>query len=301
MPEINHTRIKRMAQILLAHSIETSFQFVMHCHYINLASEARKKSELESLFARCSPSHWTLNRFEAVNKNYVNEHDISGAISDGAKGCYLSHQSLIAQNLDSKSPILIIEDDVVFSEQTFTLIDKIIESIDPNVEWDIIHTDICVPTPGAMIDFFLHKRNTKDGRLSLIDLRDKTYASTAGYIVNHKSLSKVHVLLSEPRQLNMPIDIYYRSLTHSGLLKSYVAFPFITSLSSRSTETNIQADEHAYTELIWHTYRKFMWLKPDNELVSNCIQQIKKSPIDKDAIKLLDIVSGFFRTAYRSK
>mgnify|MGYP002135134769 CR=1 FL=1 len=210
-------------------------------------------------------------------------------------------KNLIKKNINSPQPLLIIEDDIVFNSQTFVLIENIIQQLDSNQQWDIIHTDICIPTAGAMIDFYLSKQKIPVNQLNLISLQDKFYASTAGYIINSKSLQKVYNLLNNLESLDQPIDLYYRSLTHSGVLNSFATLPFITSLSSRSTQTNIQQDAHSYTELVWHTYRKFMWLDSDKDLVNREIQRIEKSKIPQEAEDLLKIVSGVFRENYQPK
>ena len=273
----------------------------MDCFYINLAKDTTKRQDLELLFKTYNPDNWVLHRFEAIDKSYVNKYSIKGSISDGAKGCFLSHKNLIRNNINRTQPLIIFEDDVVFSLETFSFIESIIQQLNTNKEWDIIHTDICVPTAGAMIDFYLAKNNIPPNQLSLINLEDKVYASTAGYIINSKSLQKVYNLLNNLESLDIPIDLYYRSLTHSGALKSYVTLPFITSLSSKSTQSNIQHDAHAYTELVWHTYRKFIWLRSDKNLVDRDIEKIEQSKIPTDAENLLRIVSGFFRSEYHKK
>jgi GR25 family glycosyltransferase involved in LPS biosynthesis len=271
----------------------------MDCFYINLAAETTKRQELESLFKHCNPKNWLLHRFEAIDKAYVQKNSIRGNISDGAKGCFLSHKSLINKYINRTHPLFIVEDDIVFCAKTFEFIENIIQQLNDNHEWDIIHTDICIPTAGAMIDFYLAKKEVD--QLNLIDLQDKIYASTAGYIINSKSLQKIYNLLDDVQSLDLPIDLYYRSLTHAGVLKSYVTLPFITSLSSKSTQTTIQHDNHAYTELVWHTYRKFIWLNSDKDLVDREIERIEQSGITKEAENLLRIVSGIFRADYQQK
>lgn len=273
----------------------------MECHYINLEKDVIKNDELRNLFKKNAPDNWVLKRFNAIDKKYVEENNIQGQISNGAKGCYLSHVLLMSDNVNSKNPLLILEDDVIFSKNTFLIIDKLINSINESIEWDLIHTDICVPTPGAMIDFYLQKKSMTRGQVSLIDLSDKIYASTAAYIINHKSIGKIHKLLSEQTSLDVPIDIYLRMLTHSGLIKSFVSLPFITSLAKTSSESNIQVNEHAYTELLWHTYRKFTWLEADHDSIKPSIQKIMKSPIDEDESNLVALISGFFRKDYKNK
>lgn len=273
----------------------------MDCIYINLAADIDKRKDIESLFSAYGPSHWVLQRFEAIDKNYVQANSIKGNISDGAKGCFLSHKSLLHQNLGNNNPLLILEDDVVFTSQTFAVIDEILQQLAHNQSWDIIHTDICIPSPGAMIDFYMAKKDTPPNKINLINLQDKFYASTAGYLINSKSIEKIFNLLNSAECIDQPIDLFYRTLTHAGVINSYVTLPFITSLSSKSKQTNIQTNEHAYTELVWHTYRKFIWLSPDQNLVQDEILKIEKSEISKEDENLMRIVSGAFRAGYQEK
>lgn len=69
----------------------------MNCYYINLASETEKRIQLEKNFSEHNTLNWPLQRFEAVDKDFVQENSIKGLLSDGAKGCFLksspSHQS----------------------------------------------------------------------------------------------------------------------------------------------------------------------------------------------------------------
>jgi GR25 family glycosyltransferase involved in LPS biosynthesis len=231
----------------------------MNCHYINLSFEHEKRRLIEANFHEFNTKNWNLHRFEAIDKNFVQTNQIKGQISDGAKGCFLSHRALMNQNIQSDNHLYIVEDDVVFCNKTQHLAEKV-TSLD-SMDWDMLYTDVCIPQASQMMELFQLKQEcTKQDQLRVLDLSQMNFASTAAYIVNKKSIAKVAALLNAPEELNIPIDLYYRSLVHSGELKAFVTFPFLTSLSSRSEDSNIQTAQHAYTELVWHSFRKLIWM-----------------------------------------
>jgi GR25 family glycosyltransferase involved in LPS biosynthesis len=231
----------------------------MNCHYINLSFEHEKRHLIEANFHQFNSKKWVLNRFEAIDKNFVQTNQVKGQISDGAKGCFLSHRALMNQHIQSDSHLYIVEDDVVFCNKTQHLVEKV-TSLD-SMDWDMLYTDVCIPQASQMMTLYQLKQEcTKEDQLRVLDLAQMNFASTAAYIVNKKSIAKVAALLNAPDELNIPIDLYYRSLVHSGELKAFVTFPFLTSLSSRSEDSNIQTAQHAYTELVWHSFRKLIWM-----------------------------------------
>jgi GR25 family glycosyltransferase involved in LPS biosynthesis len=231
----------------------------MNCHYINLSFEHEKRHLIEANFHQFNSKKWVLNRFEAIDKNFFQTNQVKGQLSDGAKGCFLSHRALMNQHIKSDSHLYIVEDDVVFCNKTQHLVEKV-TSLD-SMDWDMLFTDVCIPqAPQMMTLYQLKQECTKEDQLRVLDLAQMNFASTAAYIVNKKSIAKVAALLNAPDELNIPIDLYYRSLVHSGELKAFVTFPFLTSLSSRSEDSNIQTAQHAYTELVWHSFRKLIWM-----------------------------------------
>lgn len=263
----------------------------MDCYYINLASETEKRAQLEKNFAQHNTLNWSLQRFEALDKTYVEANNVQGQLSNGAKGCFLSHRQLMNQNIANPEHLFLIEDDIVFCNKTQTTVKKIIDT--PNFEWDLLYTDICVPNASSMLDLFQLKQEcVKNDQLRILDLAELNFASTAAYIVNKKSISKVAAMLNAMQQLDTPIDLTYRALVHSGKLKAFVAFPFLTSLSSRSEDSNIQTEEHAYTELVWHSFRKLIWIdgKPDD--VRKNLNHIQQGDFTDESLAFATILTG---------
>ena len=273
----------------------------MDCYYINLANDKQKRVELERKFEAAKPKGWNLKRFEAIDKAHNRVREIQGNINDGAKGCFLSHQTLIGECLDSTDPLFITEDDAHFTQSSLAILNEVLKQINGREDWDLLFTDICVPNPAMMLDLYMLKKSLPNQQIQLLDLKDKPFASTVSYIVNPKSLKKIFGLLTQSKELNTPIDLYYRLLTHSGHIKSFVTFPFLTTLSNRSMETNIQSREFEYTETLWHTFRKFIWIDADLVAVKHNAKEITQSEISEESLILLDIMSGFFREKYAEK
>lgn len=272
----------------------------MDCYYINLASETEKRTLLEDNFAQHNTLNWPLQRFEALDKTFVQNNNIQGQLSDGAKGCFLSHRQLMNQSVGNAAHLFIVEDDIVFCSKTQTMLQKIVDS--PDFEWDLLYTDICVPNADAMIDLFHLKQACRQSdQLRILDLADMNFASTAAYIVNQKSISKVAAILNTMQQLDTPIDLTYRALVHSGQLKAFVAFPFLTSLSSRSEDSNIQTQAHAYTEAVWHGFRKLIWMNGSTQDIQPNLRQIKAGTFSAEAQALMTLVGGTLADNYSVK
>lgn len=272
----------------------------MDCYYINLASETDKRAQLEKNFAQHNALNWSLQRFEAIDRAYVRENQISGNLSDAEKGCFLSHQQVLKQNLLSDRHIFIMEDDIIFSSKTAALIERITSA--DQLDWDIIYTDICVPDIGFMMHLHTLKNECKkNDQLQIIDLKNHNFASAAAYIINKKSIQKVLDLLALLSELNIPIDIAYRNLVHSGQLKGFVVFPFLTSLSSLSENSQVQPKRHAYTEVVWHSFRKMIWIDGSAKSIKSNLETLEKGNLDEEAKALALIFSGFLASDFVSK
>jgi GR25 family glycosyltransferase involved in LPS biosynthesis len=272
----------------------------MNCYYINLLSETEKRAQLEKNFAQHNTLNWSLQRFEAIDRAYVRENQISGNLSEAEKGCFLSHLQVLKQNLSGDRHIFIMEDDIVFSSKTAALINRITSA--DQLDWDIIYTDICVPDIGFMLHLHTLKMDCrKNDKLQIIDLKNHNFASAAAYIVNKKSVEKIAKLLDLLPELNIPIDIAYRNLVHSAQLKGFVAFPFLTSLSSLSENSQVQPKRHAYTEVVWHSFRKMIWIDGSAKSIKKNLEILEKGNLDEEAKALALIFSGFLANDFVSK
>jgi GR25 family glycosyltransferase involved in LPS biosynthesis len=272
----------------------------MNCYFINLSTEIEKRRLIEANFKGHVGSNINLNRFEALDINFVTSNELKGTLTSAEKACFSSHRALINKNIGTDKNLFIMEDDIIFSNKTIPLLNKIIAS--DNFDWDIIYTDICVPEISLMRDLFLLKEDCrKNDQLQVIDLRNKNYASAAAYVVNKNSISKIAEYLNSIIEIDAPIDIVLRNLVHTNALKGFVAFPFLTSLSSLSESSTVQPKLHAYTETIWHAFRKLIWIDGTVNAIKNNLEIIEAGIHNEESNALSIIISGTLSKNFISK
>lgn len=266
----------------------------MLCTYINLSSRNDKRLLIESSFEENKIDGWSLSRFEAIDKNFVDVNNIAGILPSSEKGCFLSHRSIIQNAVNTPGHLFIAEDDVVFGKKTFSIIDNIVENADS--QWDILFLDICVPVPEGMIQLFQLSKDLKaQGLVTLLNLSDKAFGSAASYIVNKKSIWKLATILS---QIDQPIDLLYKQLIYSGELKAYVTFPFLTTLSSLSEKSDLQTIDSYVTELTWHTFRKLIWNEARREHYQSNLEALKNLQYDEGEEDFSLLLKAFINKNY---
>lgn len=233
----------------------------MRCIYINLDRDIVRRDNIEQSFASANAPNWTLERFSAVDIKYVTDHAIPGRIAPAEKGCFLSHKHIMMQNTHQTDSLFITEDDAVFSPNTHRIIEDLLKKIDGAAEWDLLFTDIGIPVIGVMADMLRMTQDVfKKGTIELVNLSQLSafFGSTA-YVLNYKSIPKILKLMGDD-PLDLPYDLFLRSLIHKGVINAYVTVPFITTVSDDGLSSSIQASEHAKTDLVWNLFRKMVWL-----------------------------------------
>ncbi len=229
--------------------------------FINLDRDIARRADIEQSFAAANPRNWTLERFPAVDIKYVTEHAIPGRITPAEKGCFLSHKHIMMQNAHQTESFFITEDDAVFSPNTHRIIEDLLQKIEGAAEWDLLFTDIGIPAISVMVDVLNMTQNLfKKGSIELVNLAQlgSFFGSTA-YVINHKSIPKILKLMGDD-PLDLPYDLFLRSMIYKGMINAYVTVPFITTVSDGGLSSSIQATEHAKTDLVWNLFRKMVWL-----------------------------------------
>lgn len=265
----------------------------MECFYINLESAVERRSKFESNFAARKKPGWTLSRFAAIDGEYIKNNKIAGECSPGEKGCFLSHKTLIGSSLAHDKSIFILEDDATLGTRACTLIDAILAQ-NRNLDWDIMFTDVCIPQLQNMIELLKYRREltAKKIEIAFLKLAKINFNGSTAYLVNAKSKQKLHDLLSYPTELNIPYDLYLRSLSHIGALKTYSLFPFVTSLSDFSDLSQIKMPGAHKIEMTWNMFRKMIWLERDLASCQPGLQSIKAALSDKDMDAYRDMLSS---------
>ena len=236
----------------------------MRCFFINLDRLTQRREALERSFVAAAPPTWTLQRVTAIDAEAIRENKIEGTLGPAEKACYLSHAKLIEVNLGGDEPIFILEDDAVFGRKTCHIVDLALKNEAQKLDWDLIYTDVGVTSVGVMADLVRRKRRlAAQKQVEVISLKTLPFFAATAYIVNPKSLSKLHRLLSGSTAINIPYDLMLRKLVQEGRLNAYVLFPFLTSVSDHADASSIQPMETARTELVWNLFRRFIWLEGD--------------------------------------
>lgn len=229
------------------------------CVFINLPAAVGRRASVEASFAAAQASGWSLQRFEALAPPDVAA--IPGAISAAEKACFASHRTALAQQLDGDDPVLIVEDDAVFSAQAFAVLDGMLAQAGAP---DILYTD------AALCDFNLmvHLASRRDGmaargEFAAVDLAGRSFFGATAYAVRGAAKARLHAALIAAETLDQPYDLFLRDLIHRGEFKGAVAFPFLTTLASEADASQIQAGDTAVFDATLNAYRRLMYVDRD--------------------------------------
>ena len=248
----------------------------MNYFYINLDREHARAQHVEQQFAACSRQ--SLQRFSAIDTQWIAEHAVAGSIRPVEKACYMSHLTLLKGQQATRSPLCIFEDDVSFFPETEQIIQAAIAAA-ANTPWDILFTNVCIPDLHTMIDLFmLHRQLQASQGLQLLPLQNMNFAGSAGYIVNPNALPKLCQYLDQPT-LDLPYDLALRELTHGGQINSFAIFPFATGLSNYANQSQIQEGTDL-TDLAWNTVRGLLSWNVEAQSLLQPLRSVPPSYMD---------------------
>ena len=231
----------------------------MRCLYINLAAQTDRRAFLERNFATHAPSEWQLQPISAVEPQYVHSHAVSGKLRDSEKACLLSHTAAIAESMQCDGHVMIVEDDVLFGPSSCLVIEEALQILG-DTAWDILFTDVCIPSTHSMIDLFELRRSLlANSQLNLLPLQHYIFAGSTAYIVHESAKEKILTMLRAVAQFDLPYDLLLRQWIHDARLKGYVIYPFATSLSSHAESSQIQPGETEATDAAWNAFRRLVW------------------------------------------
>ncbi|MGA2246190.1 MAG: glycosyltransferase family 25 protein [Verrucomicrobiota bacterium] len=278
-------------------------------YFINLDRDVDRRQAVEAQVAALNLRH-LYKRHPAALGNVLNIH--APNLSQGAVGCFTSHYQLLKSLIKSPAHIHVVEDDVLFSSSMRRVIESVIQAgiLD---KWDLLFTDIWIPVDLDHIQELSARLSRSatldsDGRVlsvnqfNLIDLKGRTFAATASYLVNRSSIPKIVEQLAGAiaAELNLPIDLFYRQEIDRGQLKAACLFPFITSVSvEQSLFTNIS--DRNDTSLLRSTLastllRNLFFIQCDPQKLRQLAEDHLGPPATDDRAKVLAAVSHFAST-----
>jgi len=206
--------------------------------YINLDRSTDRRGDIEKQIAHY---RWEelYSRFPAADGNILNFPNTK--LFNGEMGCFTSHYLVLKQNLAAENPIHVIEDDVIFASCMVDAIRSIIQSKAFD-DYDIVYTDTLIPSSSSSFrtnKLLFDKIVTCDenGRIvqaefQLINMEDKFFGTTSSFLVNPKSIRKLHDLYEAEltKGPDLPIDLFLRDQAGKGIIKVGCLFPFVTSI-----------------------------------------------------------------------
>jgi glycosyl transferase family 25 len=229
------------------------------CVLINLPTAVERRRSVEASFAAAAAGDWSLQRFEALDAGQIAA--APGSLKPAEKACFASHRAALAQHLEDDDPVLIVEDDAVFSPQAFGVLDGMLAQAG---DWDILYTD------AALCDFNLmvHLASRRDGMVErgqylAVDLAGRSFFGATAYAVRGAAKARLHAALAAAERLDQPYDLFLRDLIHSGAFKAAVCFPFLTTLSALADGSQIQDDDSAVFDATLNAYRRLMYVDRD--------------------------------------
>jgi hypothetical protein len=130
----------------------------------------------------------------------------------------------------------------------------------------------------------LYRRELSAKRIDIafMELVKMGFAGSTAYIVNAKSKKKLYDLLNAATAIDLPYDLYLRGLVHSSMLNAYSLFPFVTSLSDYSEESQIKASNTDRPDLAWNMFRKMVWVERNLQTCKSVLDSVKSTLSEND-------------------
>lgn len=261
----------------------------MHCFYINLDSKTDRRETIEKNFLDNTDGSWELKRFPAIDVSYVRKHSLPGNLRETEKACFSSHKTVISDSRYATDHVLIMEDDSCLGKETQNTIKSIVK--DNSSGWDIMYGEVCVPEPENMCRLIRLKNDLKGGT-TFLDLSKMNYAGATAYVINKNSILKIYNLLQKVRSYDVPFDLLLRQYVHTGQLKAFVPFPFITSFAENALNSDIREKMELSTDLVWILFRKLMWTDAVIAKEQKHLDFIKQNLVTEDSEAYATILSA---------
>jgi GR25 family glycosyltransferase involved in LPS biosynthesis len=259
--------------------------------YINLDCSPQRKNKIETQLEQLQLIS-QYSRFPAVEGNMLNLQKSS--LRTGEIGCFTSHDLLLEKNLNQTHHLHVIEDDILLSQATDPILQKMINSkILDNM--DIIFTDISIPLDLVIIKALKNyfdsnvvknelSRVTSVKQYTVINLMDMPFSGFTSYLINKNAISKMHNILKEEMEIGprQPIDLFIRDKVRAGEIKAGCIFPFITSIQLDSiNKTTIRGRYKSdlsilAVQLIRHSFFVECDWDKCNQLIAENFPPIKK-------------------------
>ncbi len=231
----------------------------MKCFYINLDRATDRRQSIEASFQRAARPGWSLERIAAFDAAYVEKAAVPGRIRPAEKACFLSHKEAVRRSLAHEGPVFILEDDVIFSDKTFAVLEALLAR--PPTAWDLWFTDISVAHMGSMIELAVLKIQMDATRaVKTLNLRELPFFSSAAYLVHEGAKTKFLGIMDAVTSFDVAYDSFLNQSVADGKLEAHAIFPFLTTLSDLAGASDIQSGALRDGNTILNLFRKLVWI-----------------------------------------
>lgn len=273
---------------------------ILNIYYINLDEATSRRKEIDTNLAKFLPRDIKITRIRAIDKEFIEKNNVPGNIRASEKACFLSHKLAVKEAANNSGFSLILEDDACLSQYTYRYILSLLPEFNRNL--DIVFTDLCVSSMNSMFSLYKLKGSLDLNSIQLIETKKIDYAGATAYLLNDISSKKLFHYLESTNSFDIPYDLFLKSLISNNLLTSAFTFPFITTLSDLSSDSQIQLNSDYLTNFVWNAFRKLMFIESNDnndQLLDSLIEvsdklQDEESKVFSEIIKI--IISKKFPT-----
>jgi GR25 family glycosyltransferase involved in LPS biosynthesis len=198
-------------------------------------------------------------------------------------------------------PFMVWEDDVLVGPSAHGAVERFLAQAAPST-WDILYTDLIVPDLGSMLELLTKSRKLRPRQeVEVLDLRGRSFAGASAYLVNPRSLQKVVAALDSVAALNEPVDLLLRRFIHEGALSARALFPFVTTVSDASLQSQIQPNADTGTDLAWTLFRRLMWSECQVESLYPMCNQLSSLHPDPESSVMGVITAALISPYFKPK
>lgn len=230
-------------------------------YYLNLGTAVARREAFLAKYEACHfTPHWHLQRFHAIDAQHDLVKTAQGSLGPGNKGCYFSSLVCITGALASDRHLFIVDDDIEFCRASQFGVDRAIEQTD-EADWDVILTDTIIPNAYDMPRMLIARHEyDRGGHVTLIDLGDAPFTFCAGStIINRRSKQKILDLMKTD-DFSAPWDMVMRRHIKKGLLRAFLIFPYMTTVSALADDSQIAPDQDKLEHRLYSEFRRMMWV-----------------------------------------
>lgn len=251
---------------------------MLNIYYINLDNATERRVAIEENLQKFEALGIGINRIPAYDKKYIEDRLIGGAIRSTEKACFLSHIKAIEASISQPGHALILEDDILMGSESISQIKNILDLVKNSI--DLLFVEMGITNLPSMFQLFRLKKELKHaGKIEILQTKLFDFAGATAYILNENSKIKLLEILRKIDSFDVPYDLLLKKLIIENNILSGCIFPFLATLSDQSLNTDIQLDGDSLPNIVWHSFRKLMFIEADYNR-GNFLQDLQRIPPD---------------------